>query len=152
MEISIFKKNRFQFSDRLRSDIITAIRWACMFLFLYTAYAKLIDHHRFLEGLSEVTILNGFAFYISWFVPLAEILTFLLLLFPKSITVGFYAFISLMLIFTAYIISALIWEKNLPCNCGGVIEKLSWTQHIWFNSAFITLAIFAVWPTKSNHL
>jgi len=46
--------------------------------------------------------------------------------------------------FTLYIISALIWEKKLPCHCGGAIEKLSWSQHIWFNLAFIIIAVMAV--------
>ncbi|WP_084192003.1 MauE/DoxX family redox-associated membrane protein [Mucilaginibacter lappiensis] len=130
--------------------MVTGIKLICMFLFLYTAYAKIVDHERFLNGLKNVHIITGLAVYISWFVPLSEILTFFLLLVPQTLKWGFYAFITLMTIFTGYIISALLLEKKLPCHCGGVIEKLSWTQHLWFNLAFILLAIIAVWLFKSK--
>jgi hypothetical protein len=144
MESIILKKKKFRLSERSRERIIICIRFTCMFLFLYTAYAKSIDHDRFLKGLSRVHIINGFALYISWFVPIAETLTFILLLIPKTAKLGLYAFITLMTLFTGYIISALIWEKILPCHCGGIIEKLSWIQHLWFNLAFVILAILGI--------
>jgi len=121
-----------------------------MALFVYTAYAKIIDHDRFLKGLTRVHLISGFAVVISFLVPLTEIIIALLLLIPKTSKWGLYSFTTLMLIFTGYIISALIWEKKLPCHCGGAIEKLSWSQHIWFNIAFIALAIFALWLNKLN--
>ena len=144
MESTNLNKNAFQLSDHSRERVITCVRFICMFLFLYTAYAKLVDHNRFFNGLTRVHIINGFALYISWMVPIAEILIFILLLFPRTAKLGLYAFISSMTLFTGYIISALIWEKTLPCHCGGIIEKLSWTQHLWFNLAFILLALFGV--------
>lgn len=144
MERIVSRKNGFQLSESTKSRIITFIRIACMFLFMFTAYAKLIDHDRFLRGLSQVHIISGFAVYISWFVPFSEILTFILLLLPRTAKLGFYAFIGLMILFSIYIICALIWERNLPCHCGGAIEKLTWMQHIWFNLAFILLAIMAL--------
>lgn len=148
METIVVKNKGFKFSETAKDRIKTFIRIACMFLFMYTAYAKLVDHDRFLRGLSQVHIISGFAVYVSWFVPVSEILTFILLLVPKSVKLGFYAFTGLMLLFSIYIICALIWEKNLPCHCGGVIEKLTWMQHIWFNLAFILLAIMALRLSK----
>jgi hypothetical protein len=144
MEGTILNKKVFLVSDHSRETVITCIRFVCMFLFLYTAYAKLIDHDRFFKGLSRVHMIYGYAFYISWLVPSVEVLTFILLLFPRTAKLGLYAFISSMILFTCYIISALIWEKTLPCHCGGIIEKLSWTQHLWFNLAFILLALYGI--------
>jgi hypothetical protein len=138
-------------SDQSRERIIICVRFICMFLFLYTAYAKLVDHDRFFKGLSRVHIINGLALYISWFVPIAEVLTFILLLFPRTAKLGLYSFISLMTLFAGYIVSALLWEKTLPCHCGGVIEKLSWIQHLWFNLAFILLAIMGVWLSNLSN-
>lgn len=152
MESMIFKKQSFYFSELTKDRIVVSIRLACMFLFLYTAYAKVIDHDRFLKGLSNVHLVSGFAFYISWLVPITETLTFILLLIPQSAKLGLYLFVLLMILFTIYIISALIWEKDLPCLCGGAIEKLTWTQHIWFNLAFILLAIFAIRLLGSKYI
>lgn len=150
MESVITNRLRFHVSEQTRERTIIVIRWVCMALFVYTAYAKIIDHDRFLKGLTRVHLISGFAVVISFLVPLTEIIIALLLLIPKTSKWGLYSFTTLMLIFTGYIISALIWEKKLPCHCGGAIEKLSWSQHIWFNIAFIALAIFALWLNKLN--
>ncbi|MDB5086742.1 MAG: hypothetical protein JWR09_736 [Mucilaginibacter sp.] len=150
MESMILKKGRVQLSELAKERLTICIRFVCMFLFLYAAYAKIIDHDRFLTGLSNVQIVSAIAVYISWFVPIAEIIISFLLLIPQTAKLGLYGFIGLMTIFIGYIISVLLWEKYLPCHCGGAIEKLSWTQHIWFNLAFIIIAIIALRLSKSN--
>ncbi|WP_158993864.1 MauE/DoxX family redox-associated membrane protein [Mucilaginibacter sp. L196] len=137
-------KSKFQLSDPAKEKIITAICWVCMALFLYTAYAKIVDHARFYKGLTRVHLISGIALYISYAVPAIEIIVALLLLIPKSTRIGLYSFIAVMSSFTIYIISAMILEKKLPCHCGGAIEKLSWGQHTWFNLAFIFMAIVAL--------
>lgn len=121
-----------------------------MALFLYTAYAKIADHARFLNGLTRVHLISGFAVFISFAVPIIEIIVALLLLIPQTAKIGLYFFIAVMSSFTIYIISAMIWEKDLPCHCGGAIEKLSWGQHIWFNLAFIIIAIVALRLVQLN--
>ena len=144
MESVIINNSRFQISNLVKERIVIAIRWLCMALFAYTAYAKIIDHDRFLNGLMNVHIISGFAVIISFLVPRIEIVIAVLLLIPITAKQGLYSFIVVMAIFTVYIISALMLEKNLPCLCGGAIEKLSWSQHIWLNLAFIILAVFAL--------
>jgi hypothetical protein len=144
MEGMMANKTRFQTSELTKERIVIAICWLCMALFIYTAYAKIIDHDRFLKGLTRVHLISGFAVFISFAVPMVEVFIAMLLLIPKTAKIGLYCFITVMTAFTFYIISALIWEKNLPCHCGGAIEKLSWSQHIWFNLAFILIAMFAI--------
>jgi len=139
-----------QIQRSTREFMVTIIRWICMALFLYTAYAKSIGHNQFLAGLSIVQLIHGFATPISFLVPFFELVIALLLLHPKTATIGLYGFISAMGLFTLYIVGVLIWEKDLPCHCGGIIERLSWKQHIWFNIGFILLAIFAIQLNKLN--
>lgn len=151
--MEIVTQKKMVFLPKLSAErILIIIRFICLFLFLYTAYAKLVDHERFLKGLSNVHIIIGFGPFISWFVPISEIITSLLLLFPKSARWGLYTFTGLMILFTGYIGSALIWETSLPCHCGGVIEKLSWIQHLWFNLAFIAIAAVGTWLKESRHI
>ena len=150
MESTITSFN-FQLSEKSKESIITGICWMCMALFLYTAYAKITDHDRFLKGLTRVHLISGFAVFISYAVPAIEMLVALLLLIPQTAKTGLYSFIAVMASFTIYIISAMIWEKRVPCHCGGAIEKLSWGQHIWFNLAFIIIAIIALRLIKLIH-
>jgi len=128
----------------VKERIVIAICWLCMALFLYTAYAKIVDHDRFLKGLTRVHLIAGVAVFISFAVPVVEIIVALLLLVPKTAKLGLSCFIAVMSLFTMYIVSAMIREKKLPCHCGGAIEKLSWGQHIWFNLAFIAIAAIAL--------
>ncbi|SDF45833.1 hypothetical protein SAMN05216464_11878 [Mucilaginibacter pineti] len=144
MDIIILRKPNFQFSETTKVRLPILIRLVCIFLFVYTAHAKIVDHDRFLKGLTRVHIINGYALYISWLVPIIEIIVSLLLLIPQTAKQGLIAFIGVMILFTGYILSAMIWEPVLPCLCGGAIEKLSWSQHVWFNLAFILLAILAL--------
>jgi len=152
MESVMLKKGFFRFTGLAKERLFICIRLVCMFLFLYTAYAKILDHGRFFRGLAKVHFIGGLAVYISWLVPVSEILTSIFLLIPQTAKWGLYSFITLMTLFTGYIIGALLWEKNLPCHCGGAIENLSWTQHIWFNLAFIFLAVFAIRLIQSKYI
>lgn len=146
----IINRAKIQLSDLSKERLVIAIRWLCMALFIYTAYAKITDHVRFLNGLENVHIISAFALVISFMVPIVEIIVASLLLIPVTAKLGLYSFIAVMAIFTGYIISVLIWENNLPCHCGGAIERLSWSQHIWFNLTFISIAIFALWLINLN--
>ena len=152
MEAPILPKSTFRVSNKVRENLIFFICLVCMFLFLYTAHSKWIDHFRFLNGLSRVTFIGGYALYISWLVPAAEALIALFLIIPQTYKWGLYGFTGLMTLFTGYIVSMVLWAKKLPCHCGGAIEKLSWTQHIWFNLAFIAIAVFALWLSNANNL
>lgn len=73
-----------------------------------------------------------------------EILIACLLIFEGSRSVALYASFTLMVMFTAYIYIILNFSDFVPCSCGGVLEKLSWTQHLIFNIFFIILAGIAV--------
>ncbi|RZJ76199.1 MAG: hypothetical protein EOO45_03155 [Flavobacterium sp.] len=113
-------------------------------LFAYTAYEKIIDHERFMNGISKVAIIGKFAFLISWSVPIVEGLIAVLILIPDTTKIGLWSFFGMMVIFSVYILIALIWASNLPCQCGGVIETLTWAEHLWFNLGFIFLSLIAI--------
>jgi hypothetical protein len=150
MESVIRNESIFQFSELTKVRIVIAIRWLCMALFIYTANAKIVDHARFLKGLTRVHLISGFAVIVSFTVPIVEIIVALLLLIPQTARAGFYSFTIVMAVFTIYIICAMILENDLPCRCGGAIELLSWPQHIWLNLTFILVAIIALWLIKLN--
>src|SRR5665213_872763 len=118
-------------SPKFREPLVFCIGLLCIFLFIYTGYSKLADHQRFLKGLTRVQLVGRYADLISWLVPIAELAIAALIILPRTFKAGLKAFIVLMVLFTGYIVAVLLWAKRLPCHCGGAIEKLSWTQHIW---------------------
>lgn len=151
MESTTVRKHSFQFTERSKEGLAFLIILICLFLFLISAYTKIEDHERFSRGLANVELIGAHATLISWMVPIAEIGVSLLLIIPKTHKWGLYGFTSLMIVFTVYILSMLLWEEKLPCHCNLIIEKLSWTAHLWFNVGFIVLALCAIWLMKKQH-
>ncbi len=151
MESTMITRRSFRFTDSTKEGLAFLIILICMFLFLISAYTKIEDHERFVMGLAKVKLIGGFATLISWMVPITEIGVSLLLIIPKTYKWGLYGFVTLMFAFTVYILSMLFWEEKLPCHCNLIIEKLSWTAHLWFNMGFIVLALCALWLMKKQH-
>lgn len=133
-----------------RNTIIEIIAILFMILFLYTGISKLVDYPIFKAQLEESPVMAPFSTVIAWGVPLLEIGLAILLLLPAFRLKGLYGSLFLMSAFTIYVIALVSVSDKLPCSCGGVIEQLSWQQHIIFNSAFTGLAAWAVWLQRKS--
>ena len=113
-------------------------------LFLYTGISKLMDFSTFKEQIAASPLLSSISYSLAVLLPIVEIIVAILLFIPKWRLPGLYASLSLMLIFTVYIIGILNFSQKLPCSCGGVLELLSWKDHLIFNCLLIVLAILGI--------
>src|SRR5690606_36105991 len=55
----------------------------------------------------------------------------------------------LMLFFSTYIYIILNYSPYVPCSCGGVLEKMGWSEHLIFNITFCALALIALYLLNS---
>lgn len=117
-----------------------------MLVFLYTGINKLWWQHKFYSVLLKSPLLYKGTGFISWFIPILEIVICLVLFFPVTRNLGIKASVSLMAVFTAYIAYMLLSSSSLPCSCGGVLSALSWQQHLVFNSLLLVLGLLALIP------
>jgi len=127
-----------------RTIIIEIITMLNIILFLYTGVAKIQDYSVFKEQLAESPVMAPVSKAIAILLPIVEFLVVLMLAIPRWRLKGFYTTLTLMVIFTGYIIVLITTSDQLPCSCGGVIEQLSWKQHLIFNGAFILLDILTI--------
>lgn len=127
-----------------KSTIVEIIALAVVILFLYTGASKLMGYSVFKEQLSESPVLKPIAPVIGWALPITEFIVAAMLFFPKYRKRGLYASLVLMTLFTGYVIAILSFSDKLPCSCGGIMEQLSWTGHIIFNTVTIGLLILAL--------
>ncbi|MBK5214555.1 MAG: hypothetical protein JJE55_12945 [Flavobacteriaceae bacterium] len=132
----------------LANTTITISSYLFILLFLYAATSKLLDFETFTVQLAQSPLLSAYAGIIAWLVPGIEITIAILLMVPKFRTLALYAAFTLMVMFTAYIYIILNFSDFIPCSCGGVLEKLSWKQHLIFNVVFIVLAGVAIYFSK----
>jgi hypothetical protein len=127
-----------------RTTIIETIVILNVILFLYTGIAKIMDYSVFKEQLADSPILGFAAKPVAILLPVVEFIVVMLLAIPRWRLKGLYSSLILMIAFTTYIISMFIVAPEMPCSCGGIIQQLSWKQHIIFNSLFILLNVFAL--------
>jgi uncharacterized membrane protein YphA (DoxX/SURF4 family) len=132
------------------TSIKLIISYLLLLLFLYAAVSKLLDFETFTVQLAQSPLLSAYAGIIAWLVPGIEIVIAMLLMVPRLRTIALYAAFTLMVMFTAYIYIILNFSDFIPCSCGGVLEKMSWTQHLFFNLAFIVLAALTLFLVQAN--
>nr|WP_319511392.1 MauE/DoxX family redox-associated membrane protein [uncultured Draconibacterium sp.] len=113
-------------------------------LFVYAGISKLLDYENFTVQLAQSPLLSAYAGAVAPAVIGLEFLLVALLIFRRIRLAGLYGSFFLMIAFTIYIYLILNYSDFVPCSCGGIIEKLNWTEHMIFNIAFIILALFAI--------
>ncbi|SNR68468.1 MauE/DoxX family redox-associated membrane protein [Lutibacter flavus] len=136
----------------LRKNIISIICYLYVFMLVYAATSKLLDFENFKIQLGQSPLLSSFADWITILVPVTEYIIASLLLIPKFRFIGLFTSYLLMVLFTAYIYIILNYSAFVPCSCGGILEKMTWNQHLVFNIIFIFLAAFAILLTTEHPL
>jgi len=127
-----------------KSIIVEIISYLYILLFVYAAASKLLDFESFEIQLGQSPILGAFASPLALAIPLLEIGIAVLLMTRRFQFIGLLSSLALMTIFTVYIIIILNWSYFIPCSCGGILEKMGWSEHLAFNIFFIVLALIAL--------
>lgn len=140
------KRNSFaSFIDKRKSTIVNLITYLLILLFLYTSTSKLLDFKNFINEISIQPFPNWVKPYLIYNLIPIEILISISLILDKTRKIGLWAALILMILFTVY--SALVLFRffdRIPCSCGGVIENLTWTQHLFFNLFFVGISCFGI--------
>ena len=119
----------------------------CLFLvvlFVYTGLSKFADFSEFSAAIGKSPMLAMISNWISYAVPLTEIVLALLLVIPKTRLVALYGSFSLMLMFSIYIYLMIYYSDYRPCTCGGIIQEMSWTAHLYFNIGTTLMTLIAI--------
>lgn len=125
----------------LFAEVITGL---LVFLWLYTGLTKLYDVSRFAAAMRHNSILAPYADILKWLVPITEIIIVIFLCIPQTRKKGILVSAILLALFAGYISYMLLQDSDLPCTCGGILETMSWKQHLVFNIS-VTVLCVAAW-------
>lgn len=128
----------------LKAIVVEIIVLLYILLFVYAAVSKLLDFENFQVQLGQSPLISSFAGWVSWTVPLSEIVISGLLLVRRTRVYGLYLSFLLMVFFTTYIFTILNYSESVPCSCGGILERMDWKEHLWFNVIFVALAVLGL--------
>lgn len=133
-----------------KKNIVEATCLLYILLFVYAAMNKGLDFEKFQVQLGQSPLFSAFANWISWTVLIVEFGIVFFLLLPKTKIKALYVGFCLMSMFTAYIFIMLNYSSFLPCSCGGILEKMSWKEHLFFNIFFVAIGGVALWLHQSQ--
>lgn len=131
-------------SNHLRTAFLELVRYLFIVLMVYTAVSKVLDYENFKIQISQSIVISPFTNWMVWFVPGIELLIALALTTEKWKTYALHTAFLLMVIFSTYIYIILNYIPDIPCSCGGVLEHMSWREHLLFNSTFVILGFIAI--------
>jgi len=126
--------------NKIKRNAVDVICLLYILLFVYASASKMIDFENFQIQLGQSPLISAFASWVAPAVLALEFLTALLLMIPKFRMAALFLALSLMSLFTVYIFIILNYSSFVPCSCGGILEKMSWTSHLIFNMIFVLLA------------
>lgn len=112
----------------------------------YAAVSKLLELDKNRTAL-EPLFGHLAAAIIAIAVPVAEALVVVLLIGKRYRVAGVWLSLLLLVNFTGYI--ALVLGNAFthhPCSCGGLLQRMSWRQHLVFNLAVMALHLPFVFP------
>lgn len=122
---------------------IKAVSYFFILLFIYAGMSKLLDFENFQIQLAQSPLVSAYAEMISYAVIILEFIIAGILLSTSHRLTGLYLSFGIMLAFTVYIYLILNYSDFVPCSCGGILEKMSWKQHLTFNIATVLIAAVA---------
>src|SRR5690606_41590125 len=113
---------------RFNQYIPLIISYFFSLLFCYAAISKILEFVDFQVQIGQSPLLSAYANFISFAVIVAELVIVVCLVFPNIRLFGLYSSTALMSAFTIYIYLILNYSDFIPCSCGGILEKLGWTE------------------------
>lgn len=124
-----------------------------IFVFAYTGLDKLIHHEFFRVQLLSHHLLKNYSILISWGLPIVEVIVALLMFFHTSRRIGLLIGLSLMCVFTAYLLYLVKTTPHLPCSCAGIFSFMSWNTHIIFNIVCaLLILLLVITPTATQDI
>lgn len=122
-KLDTHKSTLKNFRMKSSTSIINIVSYYFILLFIYATVSKLIDFETFYTQLEQTPLLKSYSKFIAYGVLFSELMTAGLLCYRKTRRTGIIFSFILMLLFSIYIIGILKFSKNLPCSCGGILEK-----------------------------
>lgn len=116
-----------------------------IFLFIYASINKLFDFYTFSFQLGKSPLIpQNLTNLTAVAIPFGELLIVILLVIEKFRLAGLYLSFFIMLLFTIYLFYITQYSYYIPCSCGGILGKLDWESHIYFNLFFVAISAVSV--------
>ena len=135
----------FSLSNKVAYLTLQINTFLLVLMFVYAAMSKLLSFEDFRSSMGNQMFPQLVQIGLIYTLPAIELLTACLMLFKRTMLAGHIFYVVLMSLFTAYIAAALLhFFKEVPCSCGGILSRLGWLPHLYFNLIFLCIALINI--------
>ena len=112
-------------------------------IFIYAAVTKLFSPAEFqVKLLKAVYIPSPWIPFLTYLIPVTEIAAVLMCLSRVTEDAGWILLYFLLVLFTGHLLLLHVFSPSAPCSCGGLLDLLTYEQHVYLNSGMILLLVF----------
>jgi len=133
-------------SPKEKKRLLEILASLIVLLFSYASLYKWFYFSDFIKEMNKQPLPKSWTPYLVRTIPAVEIAAAVLLCFRVSRLWGFLLSSLVMLTFSAYTMIILAHGFSyIPCSCGGIIEDLTWGQHLLLDNSFLLISIICAW-------
>lgn len=124
---------------RIKNIISELIIFILIILWAYTFSSKIFDFNTFNRQIKGAYLLSAGGSVLPYILQAVHLGIVILLIKKNWRRLGLITSLSVMVIYTAYLIYILKFAPSIPCSCIAVIRGMNWNDQLYFN--FFALAI-----------
>lgn len=124
---------------RIRNLIAETIIFLLILMWVYTFASKIFDFDTFNRQIKGAYVLSAGGSVLPYLLEAVHIVIVILLINKNWRRLGILTSLSVLIIYTAYLIYILKFAPSIPCSCIAVLRGMNWNDQLYFN--FIALAI-----------
>ncbi len=143
---------------RTKNLIAETIIFLLLLMWAYTFASKVLDFDTFRRQINGAYLLSSMGSALPYCLQLLHLLLVLLLLKKSWRKIGLITSLSVLLLYTGYLIYILKFAPSIPCSCISLFRGLNWNDQLWINLAVLTLNIIGLImfsyksPPHSSHV
>lgn len=135
----------------LKKTIPFAVSIFFVILFCYASISKILDFRNFQSQLGQSPGLAGYEIVVAYGIISLQMIAVILLCFRTSRFLGLWITFGILSVFAGYVAFILIYNKNLPCTCIGLFEKISWKENLILNIGLMTIALAGIFSAQKRN-
>ncbi|MGE6397366.1 MauE/DoxX family redox-associated membrane protein [Chryseobacterium scophthalmum] len=124
---------------RTKNLIVETIMFILIILWAYTFASKIFDFDNFNRQIKGAYLLSAGGSVLPYILQALHLGIVIMLLNKNWRRLGLLTSLSVLTIYTAYLVYILKFAPSIPCSCIAVMRGMNWNDQLYFN--FIALAI-----------
>lgn len=119
-------------------------------LFAYTVISKGVGFSNYLNQLEQSPRLEGYGEPLAYGIITLQTFTVILLCYRPLRLWGLWITFGTLAVFAGYIGGILLYSKNPPCTCIGLLEKMTWKDNLVLNIGLMITALTGIMTMKAG--